>query len=163
MREIHVFMSPLSLIIYSHFFTVWITHSTTLTLKNLHRRAEAYQIKQLLYRNSFSRIFLAFYALHFFSYQNRRKKTWMRQILIQETSDSLPKSCFHLCFCYLVVSKTFLVEKPLQNLVSLSSPVHILQCQGHAACFSNGGKLVVNYQRKWGHKNMDFSHIRKNL
>ena len=48
----------------------------------------------------------------------------------------------------------------LLHLVSLSSPVHVLQCQGHAACYSNGGKLVVNYQRTWGHKNMDFSHIK---
>ena len=33
MTEIHVFMSPFSLIIYSHFFTVRITRSTTLTLE----------------------------------------------------------------------------------------------------------------------------------
>ena len=93
-----------------------ITCSTTLTLQNMHRRAEAYQIKQLLYRNSFSCIFLAFYALHFFPTKTEGKILERDKYSYKRQPDSLAKSCFHLCFCYLVVSKTFLVEKPLQNL-----------------------------------------------
>ena len=34
----------------------------------------------------FSSIFLAFYSLHFFFYQNRRKNTRMRQIFIERTN-----------------------------------------------------------------------------
>ena len=34
------------------------------------------------------------------------------------------------------------------------------QCQGRAPSDSNGEKMTVNYQRKWRHKNMDFSHIK---
>ena len=94
------FYASVSLIIYCHFFTVRNTRSPTLTLQNMHRRAEAYQITQLLYRNIFSHIFLAFYALHFFLPKQKEKDKYS----YKGQTDSLSKPCYS----YHAITKTFL-------------------------------------------------------
>ena len=109
MREIHVFMSPFLLIIYSHFFTVRITRSTILTL-------ETCTTERRLTKSSSCCIETVFF-LHFscimpyiFFYQYRRKKTRIRLIFIHGQPDSPSKHYFHLRFSCHAVSKTFLVD-----------------------------------------------------
>ena len=120
MREIHVFMSPFSLIVYNHFFTVRITGSTTLTLQNMHRRAEAYQITQLLYRNSFSRIFLALCLAFFFIPKQKEKDLNETNIHTRDNQTVSPNPSYTWAFVIMQFQILFLwtccQQGNLQNL-----------------------------------------------
>ena len=122
MREIHVFMSPFSLIIYNHFFTVRITRSTTLTLETCTGELKLTKSSSCCLETVFPTFVLLFMHNTFFSTKTEGNRLEWDKYSYKRQPDSFPKPFLYLGFCYHAISNTFLVlwtccqQGNLQNL-----------------------------------------------